>query len=163
MRLAERPGVDSGTASQPYFACLLFYVGCTADAEVIADLFEEDALLTHFAPGMFGSRGEMGLEPPVYPSRLRCARPGNCRLPTHRLIFDLGWNIGGSDTKAPPMAPNLWQYHRQILRSRYPLWLQSKLLTSMKTGTAEKRTRLTMQSRLVLPDIDRRTLFVGSS
>jgi hypothetical protein len=81
MRLAERLGVDSGTASQPYFACLLFCVGCTADAEVIADLFEEDALPTRFAPGMFGSRGEIERESPIYPSRLRGARPE--LLPAH--------------------------------------------------------------------------------
>jgi hypothetical protein len=30
MRLADRLGVDSETASQTYYACLLFYVGCTA-------------------------------------------------------------------------------------------------------------------------------------
>jgi hypothetical protein len=33
MRLGQRLGVDSDTASQTYYACLLFYVGCTADAE----------------------------------------------------------------------------------------------------------------------------------
>ena len=122
MRLAERLGVDSGTASQPYFACLLFCVRCTADAEVIADLFEEDALPTHFAPGMFGIVGDRAraADLPI-PAPRRSA--GSCCLPTHRLIFDLGWNIGGSATKAPPMAPNLWQYHRQIFRSRYPLGL----------------------------------------
>ena len=70
MRLAERLDVDSVTAAQTYYACLLFYVGCTADAEVVAELFEPDALPTHFAPVMFGSRLEtMGgirraLEPP---------------------------------------------------------------------------------------------------
>ena len=41
MRLGERLGVDAETASQTYYACLLFYVGCTADAEVAADLFDE--------------------------------------------------------------------------------------------------------------------------
>jgi HD-GYP domain-containing protein (c-di-GMP phosphodiesterase class II) len=58
MRLAERLGVDSETASQTYYGCLLFYVGCTADAETIAELFDEDALLTHFTPVMFGSPAE---------------------------------------------------------------------------------------------------------
>ena len=32
MRLSERLGVDAETAQQTYYACLLFYVGCTADA-----------------------------------------------------------------------------------------------------------------------------------
>jgi hypothetical protein len=36
MRLGERLGVDSETASQTYFGCLLFYVGCTASAEIEA-------------------------------------------------------------------------------------------------------------------------------
>jgi HD-GYP domain-containing protein (c-di-GMP phosphodiesterase class II) len=59
MRLGESLGVDSETASQTYYACLLVYVGCTADAEIAAELFDEGALATHFAPVMFGSRAEM--------------------------------------------------------------------------------------------------------
>jgi hypothetical protein len=59
MRLAERLGVEPETASQTYYACLLFYVGCTADAEITAEIFADDtALLTHFTPVMFGSRAE---------------------------------------------------------------------------------------------------------
>ncbi len=60
MRLAKRLGVDSETASQTYYACMLFYVGCTADAEVAAEIFRDDgALVTHFTPVMFGSRAEI--------------------------------------------------------------------------------------------------------
>jgi HD-GYP domain-containing protein (c-di-GMP phosphodiesterase class II) len=60
MRLAERLGVDSETASQIYYACLLFYVGCTANADVAADLFGADDSLTRYAtPARFGSRAEM--------------------------------------------------------------------------------------------------------
>jgi HD-GYP domain-containing protein (c-di-GMP phosphodiesterase class II) len=55
MRLAGRLGVDAGTASQTYYGGLLSYIGCTADAEIAAGLFEEGALLKHFAPVMFGS------------------------------------------------------------------------------------------------------------
>ncbi|MGH3371748.1 MAG: HD-GYP domain-containing protein, partial [Nocardioidaceae bacterium] len=51
VRLAERLGVDAETASSTYYGCLLFYIGCTADAEVSA----EGALVTHFAPVMFGT------------------------------------------------------------------------------------------------------------
>ncbi len=59
MRLGERLDVDDETARQTYFACLLFYVGCTADAEIVADIFpDDDALLTHFTPVMFGTRLE---------------------------------------------------------------------------------------------------------
>ena len=39
MRLADRLGVDSETASQTYYTCLLFYVGCTANADVAAEIF----------------------------------------------------------------------------------------------------------------------------
>jgi HD-GYP domain-containing protein (c-di-GMP phosphodiesterase class II) len=60
MRLGERLGVDSDTASQVYYACLLFYVGCTADAEVAAETFGDDnALTTHAMPARFGSPPEM--------------------------------------------------------------------------------------------------------
>jgi HD-GYP domain-containing protein (c-di-GMP phosphodiesterase class II) len=60
MRLAERLGIDPETASQTYFACLLFYVGCTAGAEVEARIFGEDHALTKYgAPNRFGSRPEM--------------------------------------------------------------------------------------------------------
>jgi HD-GYP domain-containing protein (c-di-GMP phosphodiesterase class II) len=60
MRLGDRLGVDSDTASQTYYACLLFYVGCTADAEVAAETFgDDDALTTHALPARFGSRPEM--------------------------------------------------------------------------------------------------------
>lgn len=60
MRLCERLGVEAETARQTYYACLLFYVGCTADAEIAAEIFPEDAaLLTHVTPVMFGSRAQM--------------------------------------------------------------------------------------------------------
>jgi HD-GYP domain-containing protein (c-di-GMP phosphodiesterase class II) len=60
MRLAERLGVDSETASQTYYACLLFYVGCTANADVAAGIFgAEDSLTRYGAQARFGSRAEM--------------------------------------------------------------------------------------------------------
>jgi HD-GYP domain-containing protein (c-di-GMP phosphodiesterase class II) len=60
MRLGERLGVDPDTASQTYYACLLFYVGCTADAEVAAETFgDDDALTTYALPARFGSPPEM--------------------------------------------------------------------------------------------------------
>jgi len=55
MRLADHLGVDSATASQTYYGCLLFHVGCTVDAEVSAGLFRGD-LLRHFNPVMFGTQ-----------------------------------------------------------------------------------------------------------
>ncbi len=58
MRLADRLGVDHGIATQTYYVCLLSYAGCTADAEVTAELFAGD-MTTHFAPVMFGSQREI--------------------------------------------------------------------------------------------------------
>ncbi|TCO51499.1 HD domain-containing protein [Kribbella antiqua] len=55
LRLAERLDVDSGTASDAYYGCLLFYIGCTADADLSAELFAEGALFSHFNPVAFGS------------------------------------------------------------------------------------------------------------
>lgn len=57
MALAERLGVERSVARQTYYGCLLFYVGCTADAEVAARDFEEDIHI-HFTPAMFGTRLE---------------------------------------------------------------------------------------------------------
>ena len=60
MRLADRLGLDSETASQTYYACLLFYVGCTANADVAAEIFGgHEALTTYGMPARFGSRPEM--------------------------------------------------------------------------------------------------------
>jgi HD-GYP domain-containing protein (c-di-GMP phosphodiesterase class II) len=61
MRLADRLGVDAEAASHTYYGCLLFYAGCTADAEIAAELFADSALATHFTPVMFGSRSEVML------------------------------------------------------------------------------------------------------
>jgi HD-GYP domain-containing protein (c-di-GMP phosphodiesterase class II) len=60
MRVAERLGADAETASQTYYVCLLAYVGCTADAEVAAEVFgADDALIKHFNSVMFGSRAQV--------------------------------------------------------------------------------------------------------
>jgi HD-GYP domain-containing protein (c-di-GMP phosphodiesterase class II) len=60
MRLADRLKVDAETATQTYYACQLFYVGCTANADVAAELFGgDDALTTYALPGRFGSQAEM--------------------------------------------------------------------------------------------------------
>ena len=60
MRLCERLGVDAETASQTYYGCLLFYVGCTAPADIGLEMFgEDDALTTYATPFRFGSRPEM--------------------------------------------------------------------------------------------------------
>ena len=58
-RLCDRLDVGTETASRTYYACLLFYVGCTAGAENAADLFGGEAALTRFAvPSRFGSQRE---------------------------------------------------------------------------------------------------------
>ena len=59
-RLCERLGADSETSRHAYYLCMLFYVGCTAGAELAADVFgSDDALTTHATPARFGSRAEM--------------------------------------------------------------------------------------------------------
>jgi HD-GYP domain-containing protein (c-di-GMP phosphodiesterase class II) len=87
MRLGERLDLDAETASQTYYACLLFYAGCTADAEINAELFrDETALLTYFTPMMFGSRREViagimrALAPPGSAAPIRAAEIAR-RLP----------------------------------------------------------------------------------
>ena len=55
MRLAESLGVDQETAVQTYYGCLLFYAGCTTDADVQADLFP-DGLTEDWTAVMFGSQ-----------------------------------------------------------------------------------------------------------
>jgi HD-GYP domain-containing protein (c-di-GMP phosphodiesterase class II) len=57
MRLAQRLGVDRETASHTYYACLLTYSGCTADAGITAETFG-GSMATHFAPVTFGSERE---------------------------------------------------------------------------------------------------------
>jgi len=58
MRLADRLGIDEQTASETYYACLLSYSGCTADAEILAETFG-GALTTHVAPFVMGSQREL--------------------------------------------------------------------------------------------------------
>lgn len=78
MRLCGRLDVDPDTASQTYFLCLLFYVGCTAPADVGPEIFgDDDALTTYATPFRFGSRSEMArgmmraVAPPDGPLPLR--------------------------------------------------------------------------------------------
>ena len=56
-RLADRLEVDRETASQSYYACLLFHVGCTTDAHIAAEVFG-GSLTVHFTPVMYGSGRE---------------------------------------------------------------------------------------------------------
>ncbi len=86
MRLAERLGLDEDQSRQAFYGCLLFYVGCTADAETEAALFPPGALLRHFAPVMFGSSRETtlgilrALADPDSPAPLRLLQ-GAVRMP----------------------------------------------------------------------------------
>jgi HD-GYP domain-containing protein (c-di-GMP phosphodiesterase class II) len=59
MRLGKLLGVDAETASQTYYTCLLFYVGCTANAHIAAEVFgDHNALTTYGAPVRFGAPAE---------------------------------------------------------------------------------------------------------
>ena len=57
-RLGERLGIDPKTASESYYACLLSYCGCTADAEIAAELYGSD-LMANLGPVLFGSQREL--------------------------------------------------------------------------------------------------------
>jgi HD-GYP domain-containing protein (c-di-GMP phosphodiesterase class II) len=57
-RLCDRLEVDEKVAAETYYGCLLFYVGCTADAEIAGDLFEEGMLNRYFDPVIFGGPAE---------------------------------------------------------------------------------------------------------
>jgi HD-GYP domain-containing protein (c-di-GMP phosphodiesterase class II) len=60
MRLCDQLEVDRETASQTYYGCLLFYVGCTAPADIGTEIFGDDEALTTYAtPARFGSRPQM--------------------------------------------------------------------------------------------------------
>jgi HD-GYP domain-containing protein (c-di-GMP phosphodiesterase class II) len=59
MRLADSLDLDAETASQTYYTCLLLYIGCTADAEIAADVFGDETAAEHLIPAIFGSRAEM--------------------------------------------------------------------------------------------------------
>ncbi len=60
MRLAQMLNLDAQGSSQAFYGCLLFYIGCTATADLATDLFgDEDALTTYATPFRFGSRLEM--------------------------------------------------------------------------------------------------------
>lgn len=60
MRLCDLLGVDEETAAQTYFLCLLFYVGCTAPADLSSEIFgDDDSLLTYGTPTRFGSATEI--------------------------------------------------------------------------------------------------------
>jgi hypothetical protein len=94
LRLGERLGIDPETASHVYYASLLFYVGCTADAEIVAEVFPDDAaLITHFTPVMFGSRPEAGdqrLDVHALAARVR----GHAHVPG-RGLAGLGQGLAG--------------------------------------------------------------------
>ena len=86
MRLADRLGVPDDVRRDTLYACLLFYVGCTADSEVAARRFAPGALLDHFQPVIFGSPGQLArgvaraLASPQHPAPVR-ALEGVVRLP----------------------------------------------------------------------------------
>jgi HD-GYP domain-containing protein (c-di-GMP phosphodiesterase class II) len=58
MRLADRLSLDRESASQTYYACLLSYAGCTAEAHVAAEVFGGSLTVT-FNPVMYGSGREV--------------------------------------------------------------------------------------------------------
>lgn len=81
MRLCDRLGVDADTATQTYYFCLLFYVGCNAPVDVSPQVFGgDDSLTTYGTPFRFGTRAEMlrgmmrAVAPPTDPPYVRAWR-----------------------------------------------------------------------------------------
>lgn len=58
-RLARSLSVGDDTGSQAYYGSLLYYVGCTADAEISAELFPWGTMLENFNAAIYGSLGEV--------------------------------------------------------------------------------------------------------
>lgn len=60
MRIGEALGVDRATLADTFHACLLLYVGCTADVHVRAQVFDDIELASqNLFPVMFGSQREL--------------------------------------------------------------------------------------------------------
>ncbi len=58
-RLARSLGLEDEAASQAYYGSLLYYIGCTVDAEISAELFPWGTLLENFNPAIYGSPREI--------------------------------------------------------------------------------------------------------
>jgi HD-GYP domain-containing protein (c-di-GMP phosphodiesterase class II) len=85
VRLSDRLGVDANTTSDAYYACLLFYVGCTATAGLARDIFgDEEALTRYGTPTRFGTRVEM------IAGMLRAVSPPGGALPVRALQIARG-------------------------------------------------------------------------
>jgi len=57
MRLAERLGVDPGTATEVYYASMLAHAGCTTDVHLAAEIFG-GSMTEHFNPVKYGTPRE---------------------------------------------------------------------------------------------------------
>jgi HD-GYP domain-containing protein (c-di-GMP phosphodiesterase class II) len=60
LRLADLLALDTASRARVFDVCLLYYVGCTADAPAVADLFGDDIAMHHrIGPVAFGPPSEM--------------------------------------------------------------------------------------------------------
>src|SRR5690242_7707320 len=61
LRLADVLGLDPAMRARVFDVCLLYYLGCTADAANVADLFGDDvAMHRRVGPVAFGTAAEIG-------------------------------------------------------------------------------------------------------
>ena len=77
VRIGEALGVDRATLADTFHACLLLYVGCTADVHVRAQIFDDIELASqNLFPVMFGSQREQlgALARSIAPQRTPLAR-----------------------------------------------------------------------------------------
>jgi len=89
MRLADLLDVDSETASQTYYACLLMYSGCTTDSDVVSRIFA-GSRTENVTPVQFGSGAEAlagvvrALSPPGVPPHRRIYEGARRLVPAAR-------------------------------------------------------------------------------
>jgi HD-GYP domain-containing protein (c-di-GMP phosphodiesterase class II) len=111
MRLCDRLGVDTETARQAYYSCLLFYVGCTAGAELAAEVFgDDDALTKYGTPGRFGSRVEMAtgmIRAIAPPGRWMPARALQLARGVPKLAREFGAHVAGACEVAEMLTDRL--------------------------------------------------------
>jgi HD-GYP domain-containing protein (c-di-GMP phosphodiesterase class II) len=95
---------------------LLFHAGCTADAEVAAELFDEGALVTHFTPVMFGTPGQTlagimralaGQESAPAARALRVARSLSKAVRAYRSVLAAGCEVAQMLSQRLGMPPSV--------------------------------------------------------
>jgi len=116
-RLADLLGVDSDTASQTYYACLLMYTGCTTDTDVSTRIFggsqRESITPVQFGSSMQGLAGVIRALPPP-------------DLPPHRHVYEIARRLPAAARFRKPHYPALCEVAEMLAeRLGLPTSIQS--------------------------------------